>query len=90
MVKPVLYRPHRGMLEESMREVVEVNDFRQLVRHMRREVARWYPPDELPTEENTTVERYYPIRDDRIGWDETWIVCVKGSAWGFTNGPLVP
>ena len=43
-----LYRPHRGWLDDSMREVVEVNDLPQLVRHMRREVERWYPKDQLP------------------------------------------
>ena len=84
-MSPVLYRPHRGSLADSMREMVEVNDLSQLVRHMRREVERWYPGDELPTEENTKLEHYW--YDDRIGWD-TWMVLVKGQAWGFTNGPL--
>jgi hypothetical protein len=88
MAKLVLYRPHRGSLDDSMREVIEVNDFPQLVRHLRRGVERWYPPDKLPTEENTTIERYGDGPDPRIGWDETWIVLVNGNAWGFTNGPL--
>jgi len=79
------YRPHRHLLEDSMREVVEVNDLPQLVRHMRRSVQSWYPPDELPTVETTEVKPY--VFDDRIGWD-TYIVLVKGSAWGFTDGPL--
>lgn len=73
-----------------MREMVEVNDFPQLVRHMRREVEHWYPKHELPTEEDTKLERYGDGPDLRIGWDETWIVLVKGKAWGFTNGPLLP
>jgi hypothetical protein len=85
MAEPVLYRPHRGGLDESMREVVEVNDLPQLVRHMRREVERWYPKDELPTLENTKLEPY--CFDDRIGWD-TYLVTVKGQAWGYTNGML--
>lgn len=82
---PVLYRPHRGMLDDSMREVVEVNDLAALVRHMRREVGRWYPKDELPTLENTRLEPY--CFDARIGWN-TYLVTVKGNAWGYTNGPL--
>ena len=80
-----LYRPHRGSLSASMADVVEVNDLPQLVRHMRREVERWYPKDELPTLENTKLEPY--CFDDRIGWD-TYLVTVKGKAWGYTNGPL--
>ena len=71
-----------------MREVVEVNDFPQLVRHMRREVESWYPKDELPTEANTTLVPYGC--DTRIYWKETYLVLVKGQAWGYTNGPLLP
>ncbi len=81
----VLYRPHRGSLSDSMREVVEVSDLPQLVRAMRREVERWYPIDELPTLEATKLEPYG--FDDRIGWD-TYLVTVNGQAWGYTNGPL--
>jgi hypothetical protein len=80
-----LFRPHRGLLADSMAEVVEVNDLAQLVRHMRRGVESWYPKDELPTLANTYVVPYGP--DSRIGWN-TYIVLVKGQAWGFTNGPL--
>jgi hypothetical protein len=78
------YRPHRELLEDSMREVAEIKDFDELVRHMRNEVQDWYPPEELPTPDNVKVEPY--IFDDRIGWD-TYIVTVNGNAWGFTNGP---
>jgi len=68
-----------------MDEVVEVRDLADLVAHMRRSVEDWYPPDELPTVENTKIEPY--CFDERIGWD-THIVLVRGQAWGFTNGPL--
>jgi hypothetical protein len=80
-----LYRPHRGSLADSMSEVVEVNDLPQLVRHMRREIESWYPEDELPTLENTKLEPY--CYDGRIRWN-TYLVTVKGQAWGYTNGPL--
>lgn len=80
-----LYRPHRGTLDRSMREVIDVNDLPQLVRHMRRGVERWYPENELPTLANTAIEPYG--FDARIGW-LTYIVLVKGQAWGFTDGPL--
>lgn len=80
----IKYRPHRHSLEDSMREMREVDSFAELVRCMRSEVQSWYPPDQLPTEDNTAVKPYG--RDDRIGWD-TYIVTVNGHAWGFTDGP---
>jgi hypothetical protein len=85
MMSAVLYRPHRGSLNDSLTEVVEVNNFAQLVRHMRREVESWYPKDKLPTVENTKLEPY--AYDPRIGWD-TYLVTVDGQAWGYTNGIL--
>lgn len=79
----ILYRPHRGGLSESMREVRTIKTFPELVRAMRAEVERWYPIDELPTEENTKLEPYG--YDDRIGW-QTYLVTVNGYAWGYTDG----
>jgi hypothetical protein len=79
------YRPHRGLLADAMAEVVEVNSLAELVEHMRASVISWYPPDELPTIDNTKVEPY--TFDDRIGW-HTHLVTVKGSAWSFTDGPF--
>lgn len=80
----VLYRPHRGMLADAMKEVAEVADFAALVAHMRGEYP-FYPEDQLPTESTVTVEKYGTGIDERIGWD-THIVLVNGQAWGFTNG----
>lgn len=80
-----LYRPHCGLLDESMEEVAEVKDFADLVRHIRAKCPGFYPDDERPTTDNTEVKPYG--RDDRIAWD-TYIVVVNGNAWGFTNGPL--
>lgn len=80
-----LYRPHRGHLADSMKEVVMFHGRSELIKIMRAGVD-WYPPDKLPTVENTKVEAYGGV-DKRIGWD-TYIVTVNGSAWGFTNGPV--
>lgn len=85
MPKLTKYRPHRELLDESMREVIEIATLDELVRHMRGSVQDWYPPDLLPTIENVAVKPY--TYDDRIGWN-TYIVTVNGQAWGFTDGPL--
>lgn len=79
------YRPQGSSLDEAMAEVVEVADLPALVEHLRKSVQDWYPPEELPTIETTTVEPY--AYDARIRWD-TYIVKVNGSVWGFTDGPL--
>lgn len=87
------YRPHRELLADSMKEVIEVATRAQLVEHLRRSVMVdcghgriLFPPDELPNMENTEVAPYYGF-DHRIGWN-THIVTVNGAAWGFTDGPL--
>lgn len=82
----IKYRPHRELLDDSMREMREVASFAELVRCMRGEVQSWYPPDQLPTEQNTAVQPYGS--DERIGWKDTHIVTVSGQAWGFTDGPV--
>lgn len=68
-----------------MAEIVNVDGFADLVRHMRETCPSFYPADKMPTEKNTEVKPY--CYDARIGWD-TYIVTVDGHAWGFTNGAL--
>ena len=68
-----LYRPQRGSLEESMKEVVELIDKEALAEHLDEDVDR------------ITVRRY--AWDNRINWD-TYLVCVDGHAWGYTNGSV--
>jgi hypothetical protein len=80
------YRPHRGGLAESMAEVIDVKTLDELITAMSRGLLNWYPKNKLPTAANVTIEPY--CKDERIGWD-TYIVCVDGQAWGFTDGPLV-
>ncbi len=69
------FRPHRGQLEQSLREVVDVDSFDELISVL----------DLLlqATTDNTKLEYY--CYDDRIGW-ETYIVLVNGNAVGFTDG----
>lgn len=85
------YRPHRGSWPASIAEMVDgIESKRQLVDAMRLRCSllEYYPPDDRPTVENVTVEPYGNGPDKRIGWAATYIVCVKGGAWGFTDGPL--
>lgn len=60
---PLLFRFHRGGLEESMQTVIEIETFDQLVAH----ITSNY---DVPAAK-ITVSKY--IYDDRINWD-TYIV----------------
>lgn len=68
------YRDHRGGLDESMQTVREIEPTIDALA-----VTLKVPPSTI------TVEKYGGY-DNRIGWD-TYIVCVNGSARGFTDGP---
>jgi len=69
-----LYRDHRGMLDESMETIEEMESHADLVRHV----------ESLYGSGDIEVKHY--AQDDRIGWD-TYIVIHNGRAVGFTNGP---
>lgn len=67
------FRPHRGTLEEAMKEVVELPATKRAL------AAYLEEPLEL-----LQVKHY--MQDDRIGWD-TYIVTINDQAVGFTDGP---
>jgi hypothetical protein len=79
------YRPHRRLLIEAMAEVAEFTDLDGLIEAMMRGLS-WYRGEGQPTRDNVTVEPY--CFDGRIGW-ATHIVCVNGSVWGYTDGPVI-
>ena len=72
----ILFREHRGMLDESMKTCRAVKDIEEL-----REIV-----NERCGQGEVTVKSY--VYDDRIHWD-TQIVCVNGNAVGFTSSPFV-
>jgi hypothetical protein len=66
-----MFRPQRGGLAESMDARVQLPPTKTaLATHLSEPVA------------DITV--LYSCYDDRIDW-ETWTVCVRGNAVGFTN-----
>lgn len=77
----ILFRPHRALLADAMKEVVEVFHKSDLVNYLNKKNK--FGPDILV--ENLTIKHY--CYDERIQWD-TFIVCDQGNAIGFTNGPL--
>ena len=72
----MIYRPHWGSLAESMEHAVVINPptLEGLAAYLRARV------------EDVEVKPYCDLPDDRIGWEQTYLVVYKGWACGFTNG----
>lgn len=74
------YRPHRGMLAESMAETREFPSRAALVEHIRQELADFSVP---VLDEHLHIKPYG--YDERIDWD-THIVTLDGyGVLGFTD-----
>jgi hypothetical protein len=77
-------RPQRGLLAEAMAEVEDIEPTREAVAaYLNRVYGRVSLRYMLP--EDITVEPY--CHDRRTGWN-THVICEKGCACGFTDGPL--
>jgi len=71
----MLFREHRGSLNESMRTVREVNTMS--------DIENIFASKNPPIKGKFSIEEY--CYDARIGWD-TWAVMWNGNYVGFTNG----
>lgn len=77
----MLFREHKGDLDESMQTVFEFNTIIELVEHMSNLL---FPFGMTVTSDMVSITPY--IYDHRIGWN-TYIVVVKDyGAIGFANG----
>lgn len=89
-VEPVvrfLFRPHRELLAESMREVREFSSREKLVNHLQRHLDT-IPHHGKYDANKISIEKYGDGVDVRIGWD-TYIVHLAGyGVLGFTNGKV--
>lgn len=84
----ILFREHRGSLEDSMKTLVEIdNNAESLIEHINKVLEIDYIKDAL------IVERYGNLRakndDTRIAWENVHIVIINGyGVVGFANGPI--
>lgn len=81
------YRPHRRLIDESAAEAIELADRASLLARVREELKDWRDV----SEEELSVKPYgyqgAVLPDPRIGWADTWIVCVEGyGPIGWTDG----
>lgn len=67
----IIYRPHRGSLEDAMREVKEFESIDQMKEFIVKDWADAFSADDIVIDEKN------PTPDERIGWEDTMYVCVK-------------
>jgi hypothetical protein len=76
------FREHRGGLDESLATTVELEPTKDALNaQLQQRYGEWWKFNE----DDVSVKPY--SFDVRIGWD-THIVCIKGAAVGYTDGPL--
>ena len=82
-----LFRPHKGSLSDSMKEVVNVKDKQALLNKVIHDL--WEFNYEGVISKDTLQVKYY-CSDYRIDWNTTYIVTLEGyGVLGFTNGDLI-
>jgi hypothetical protein len=82
-----LFRPHRRLLADAMKEVVELSDKNALVSHIANG-WKYFPNHGYDFNHDTINVKPYGF-DDRIGWDTYIVTYKKGNhihVEGFTNG----
>jgi hypothetical protein len=75
----VLYRPHRGSLDESMALVREFNNTEDMILAVRGDWDKY-----LDGQVECTIDPN-SINDDRIGWHNTHYVLIDGMCVGMCN-----
>lgn len=76
-------REHRGGLRESMETVKECAPTIAAVTEL---VVKSTGGTAIPSD--VAVRLYDKRPDERIGWDQTYIVMVNGYPWGFCDSPV--
>jgi len=89
------FREQRGILDDSMKTLVELKDRNALVEHCKKIYQRAHLGDGTLDPERLKVKLYNNGRpDDRIGWEKVYIVVeadekgnTVGIPYGFTDCP---
>lgn len=79
-------RMHRGGLAESMETAQEIPASKAALMAYLKSHLRFYY-EEIP-DEWISVIPYHSEPDNRIGWQSTYLVIMKGSAVAFTDSNL--
>lgn len=80
------FRQHRALLSEAMETACVLRSREELVALAKEEFRRF---GVTVVDKDVKVEMYDREPDDRIGWDCTYIVTVRGhGVFGFSDGPF--
>lgn len=83
------YRPHKGLLADSVALTIEVDGLAGLIRHLRKELAPYEGWSGLPFMNDAVHVEPYHGDDDRIGWIDVHIITIDGyGVVGFCEGPV--
>ncbi len=77
-----LFRPHRGLLDDAMKEVIEFHTKADLIKHIDQELSCFKHDYKI---DDTTVEIKPYGYDKRIGWDTNIVTLKDYGVFGFTN-----
>lgn len=73
----IIFRPHRGSLDEAMKEAKEFDTVEEMKEHI---VKLWHENwngKEWFTVDDIVIDEKSAVNDDRIGWEDSMYVCVK-------------
>ena len=79
----LMFRPHRGSLDDSMSDIVELPDMDALIQ-MIEEYLSPYKHGLVINRDTVKVEKYY--YDERIKWDTHIVSLENYGVIGFLNG----
>jgi hypothetical protein len=66
----IIYRPHRGRLDEAMKEAVEFNNIQEMKEYIVEEWDGYFSVDDIVIGDDI-------MNDERNGWKDTRHVCTK-------------
>ena len=81
MLMSVIYRPHRGGLREAMEEVNRFSNIDEMLSHIVKKHNE-YSVKQI-TKEDIFFQLYDKDPDNRIGWNNTYIILIGSYPHGF-------
>ena len=72
----IIFRPHRGSLEASMKEKKEFKSLQQMIQYIIDDHNETIPFFQISFTD-LYISLYSPDGDDRIGWHDLFVICFE-------------
>lgn len=72
----IIYRPHRELLEDAMREAKEFETIEDMKEYIAKKYSEVFCIGRVSSED-ISIDDSPPVNDDRIGWKDTRYVLLK-------------